>query len=155
MKWRGELVTSDKNKLEVLIVDDSPDFIWLLREIADESATYLNFTDVNDGITALAYLQKVPPYDNRAPVDVVFLDLNMPGMDGWEVLKNVRGDKRLKDLPIVVLTSSTQDSDARRAFHESANTFVTKPTNIARLRDFLTVFERFWESATTMPQTSF
>ena len=140
----------EKN-LHVLLVDDNPDQVFLIRAIAEQFAAHLTLTDVNDGPSALQLLRGQPPYDDTRPIDVVLLDLNMPGMSGWAVLDAIRHDEILRGMPVVILTSSTAEADIRRAYREMANSYIAKPSNLNRFGEILTSFESYWRQVAVLP----
>src|SRR5436853_6187202 len=113
--------------LAILLVDDDPGDCRLVEESLRDSKRASQVTVVNSGDDALAYLRKA----RGGKPDVILLDLNMPGKDGFATLKEIRGDKSLTQLPVVILTTSTNQADVDESYRLHANCFVSKPTAFA------------------------
>lgn len=112
--------------MRVLIVDDDPEIRTLLRTVLAYGELGVDLSEAASGPEALAILEAVP-------VDVVLLDVMMPGMDGFEVLASVRGRPTLADLPVVMLTARTAESDHIAAFRSGADAYLVKPFDIDEL----------------------
>jgi two-component system response regulator len=126
----------------ILLVEDNPDDAELTVRAFEESNTQSQIVTVADGEQALNYLFATGPYLDRDPEempDVVLLDLNLPKVDGLGVLLHMRSDIRTRRLPVVILTSSTEESDIIRSYDLGANSYVQKPVDFAQ---FLTAAEQ-------------
>jgi chemotaxis family two-component system response regulator Rcp1 len=137
--------------IEILLVEDNPGDARLTLEAFKEGKVLNNFTVINDGAEALAYLRREGPYANAVQPDLILLDLNLPKKDGREVLAEIKADERLKQVPVVVLTTSAAPEDVAGAYGSHANCYVTKPVN---LDDFLRVIqsiESFWLTLVKLP----
>jgi len=137
--------------IEILLVEDNPGDARLTLEAFKEGKVLNNFTVINDGAEALAYLRREGPYSNAVQPDLILLDLNLPKKDGREVLAEIKADERLKQVPVVVLTTSAAPEDVAGAYGSHANCYVTKPVN---LDDFLRVIqsiESFWLTLVKLP----
>src|SRR6059058_6221687 len=112
-----------------LVVEDSEADVELLREALADSDPAVELDVVRHGEDALAFLRREVPYDGAPAPDLVVLDLNLPGMGGFEVLEALRADvdPRLRRLPVVVFTTSTTPTDVDKAYDLHASSFVTKP----------------------------
>ena len=113
---------------------------------------------VPNGLEAVKYLKGEPPYSDRTkyPVpDIVLLDLKMPFMSGFEVLHWIRQRPGLKRLPVIILTSSVQDSDARAAYEAGANSYLVKPTDFNELVDSIKNLGDFWFDGSKLPEADF
>lgn len=138
----------------MLIVEDDPyDSKLILRAI--RKARILNPTRlIEDGASAIAYLAGKPPFDDRTafplPV-VVLLDLKLPKQSGFEVLQWLREQPTLSRLPVVVLTSSAENSDVNRAYDLGANSYLVKPVDSDALVDMLKTVELYWLFSNTKP----
>jgi two-component system response regulator len=138
---------SPVKEVEVLLVEDDPGDVELIREGLKGSNTTINLNIVDDGIKAMKYLKKGRPFAGTVKPDVILLDLNLPGKDGWEVLREIKGDEDLKIIPVVILTTSSAEADLKRSHDLGADCYVTKP---ARLEEFIAIvqsIDRFWFSA--------
>jgi two-component system, response regulator len=113
----------------ILLVDDSGDDVVLARAAFAQSGTLYNLIIAEDGVEALDYLLRQGDYAERhadAP-DLVLLDLKLPGIDGFEVLRRIRSEQRTTMLPVVVFTSSIEHEDVERSYRLGANSYVRKP----------------------------
>jgi CheY-like chemotaxis protein len=106
---------------------------------------------VGDGIEALAYLRQQGKYSAATRPHLVMLDLNMPRMDGREVLEAIKKDPDLRRIPVVVLTSSEAESDIARAYELHANCYVTKPVDIDHFLQVVKSIEEFWVEIVKLP----
>jgi CheY-like chemotaxis protein len=107
--------------VEILLVEDNPGDVRLTREALKEGKIRNNLNVVGDGVEALRYLRREGPYAESTRPDLILLDLNLPRMDGREVLEAVKADPSLRLIPVVVLTSSAAEQDIVRAYDLHAN----------------------------------
>ncbi|MGB0766096.1 MAG: response regulator [Phycisphaeraceae bacterium] len=119
-----------KSETRILLVDDSDDDIFLVREAFKESGVAHRLDAISDGEQALSFLKE----DGNRP-DVVLLDINMPRFSGFDVLEWVQSDPQLREIPIVMLTTSEQPEDVRRATEGGARDYFRKPVEFRHLRD--------------------
>ena len=134
----------------VLIVEDDTDDYALAKEALKECCPGIDLVWAKDGEEALGYLSD----KNNPQPSVIFLDLNMPKIDGWECLKEIRTSERLKHIPIVILTNSNNPADVVRAYRSGANNFVRKPSNYKELVRFLHTFRMYWFEYSMLPKIS-
>jgi CheY-like chemotaxis protein len=123
----------------ILCVDDDENDAFFVKRAFQDAGITQPLVVVEDGKTAIDYIAGEGPYTDRArhaPPCLILLDLNMPGMTGIDVLKWIRSTPRVCTLPVIVLTSSNQDSDINRAYVLGANGYLTKPS---RIEDFVTM----------------
>src|SRR5262245_15046004 len=113
--------------VEILLVEDNPADIRLMREVFREANVANRISVVMDGEQAMAFLRHEGPYHDVHRPDLVLLDLNLPRKDGRQVLAEIRDDPRLTTLPVVVLSTSTADVDVRDTYQHHANVFMVKP----------------------------
>jgi chemotaxis family two-component system response regulator Rcp1 len=139
--------------IEILIVDDSPEDIDLMREALEGTKLANNVSIVNDGVEALAFLRRQGVYKNAPVPSLVFLDLNMPKKDGREVLEEIKGDELLKQIPIVILTTSKDEEDIAKAYKAHANCYVTKPVDIVQFSKVVSAIDNFWFAIVELPPT--
>ena len=118
------------SETRILLVDDSDDDIFLVREAFKESGVAHRIDAISDGEQALNFLRE----DGNRP-DVVLLDINMPRFSGFDVLEWVQSDPQLREIPIVMLTTSEQPEDVRRATEGGARDYFRKPVEFRQLRD--------------------
>jgi chemotaxis family two-component system response regulator Rcp1 len=136
----------------ILLVEDSPSDVRLVREALKETAFPIQIVVARDGIEAMEYLHQSVAGTVARP-DMVLLDLNLPRKNGREVLTEIKNCPDLKQIPVLVMTSSKADEDINQAYNLNANGYITKPTD---LRDYLNVvraIENFWFLTATLPDT--
>jgi chemotaxis family two-component system response regulator Rcp1 len=105
-----------------------------------------------DGELALAFLRREGCYANAPRPDVVLLDLNLPKKDGREVLTELKADPRLRRIPVVVLTTSSNEEDILRAYDLHANCYITKPVDLDQFISVVQSIESFWLTIVTLPE---
>jgi two-component system, chemotaxis family, response regulator Rcp1 len=137
-------VTGADHKLEVLLVEDNSGDVELIR-LAFEAAHIVNPVHVvRDGEQAIAYLRCDSPFCDAKRPGLILLDLNLPRMNGHEVLRILKADVDLKHIPICVLTSSHDDNDVRRCYALHANSYITKPNTFADLVELALRIKDYW-----------
>ena len=137
--------------LPVLVVDDSEDDILLLKEAFVDCPLVEFVGAVEDGESALRYLRGEAPYADSPRPAIVLLDINMPRMNGFEVLAEMRADDALAGIPVVMLTTSKQESDILRAYSDGACSFISKPVNFDRMRQIAQRFSLYWTLVADTP----
>jgi two-component system, chemotaxis family, response regulator Rcp1 len=137
--------------IEILIIEDNPADIRLTREGLKEAKVVNRLHAVMDGKEALDFLHRRGAHRDAPRPDVIFLDLNLPGIDGHAVLSQVKDDPALRTIPIVVLTSSDAESDVVRSYEEHANCFITKPIDFAGFLRVVQAVENFWFTVVRLP----
>jgi CheY-like chemotaxis protein len=145
-------VGADGGRLvRILLVEDSPDDVLLTREALRE-AKFANHLDVvDDGDAAMRFLRKEEPFQDAARPDLILLDLNLPGKDGREVLEDVKGDPMLRQIPVVILTTSASDRDVLRAYDHHVNAYVRKPIDLDCFVDVVQAIDGYWLGIVTLP----
>jgi CheY-like chemotaxis protein len=137
--------------IEVLLVEDDPGDVLLIREAFDFNKVHNNLNVVSDGEQALAYLRLEGEYADQVRPDLVLLDLNLPRKDGREVLAEVKGDPTLRAIPIVVLTTSEAEEDVLKSYDLHANAYVTKPVDFERFVAIVRQIDDFFVSVVRLP----
>jgi CheY-like chemotaxis protein len=137
--------------IEILLVEDDPGDVLLIREAFEFNKVHNNLNVVNDGEQALAYLRKEDEYAAVTRPDLVLLDLNLPRKDGREVLAEVKGDPKLRAIPIVVLTTSEAEEDVLKSYQLHANAYVTKPVDFERFVSIVRQIDNFFVSVVRLP----
>ncbi len=144
---------SIKNRVaEILLVDDNPGDVRLAKEGLKESKVINNLHVVDDGVEAMAFLRKEGNYADAVTPDLILLDLNLPKKDGREVLAEIKGDKDLKRIPIVVLTTSQAEEDVMETYDLHANCYVTKPVDLDQFVNIVKSLNNFWFEMVTLPK---
>ena len=137
--------------VEVLLVEDNPGDVRLTREALREGKVQNNLNVAPDGVEALAYLRREGPYADAPRPDLILLDLNLPRKDGREVLEELKADSNLKNIPVVVLTSSQAEQDILRAYELHANCYITKPVDLEQFIHVVQSIENFWFTIVKLP----
>jgi two-component system, chemotaxis family, response regulator Rcp1 len=137
--------------VEILLVEDNPGDARLTLEAFKEGKVLNNITIMGDGVEALAYLRRQGNYARAVPPDIILLDLNLPKMDGREVLAEIKADERLKKIPVVVLTTSEAEEDVARAYGSHANCYITKPVELEQFLNVVQSIDSFWLSLVKLP----
>jgi len=145
------MTVSGPTVVQILLVEDSPGDVSLTREALREGRVRNELNVVADGVEAMAYLHGEPPYEGRILPDFVLLDLNLPRMDGREVLDEMKNDDALKHIPVVVLTTSSSEADVLRSYQLHANAFVSKPVAFGDFIDAIRQLEGFWLEIVRLP----
>ncbi len=138
--------------MEILLVEDNPADAQLVAEALDTFEVQAELNTVADGEEAIAYLRRQGRFSNSPRPDLVLLDLNLPRMNGHEVLQQVKADPDLLRIPVVVLSSSTLTEDVRRSYDLHANCFVVKPMGFAGFTEVIRTIERFWRTIVCLPR---
>jgi two-component system, chemotaxis family, response regulator Rcp1 len=115
---------------EILLVEDCPGDVRLMEEALQESHEPTHLSVVRDGQEAMGFLRQQGEYANAVRPDLILLDLNLPKKNGFEVLAEIRQDAQLKDIPVIVMTSSANPPDIRRAYALNANCCLTKSIDL-------------------------
>jgi len=137
--------------VEILLVEDNPGDVRLTIEALKESKILNKLNVVDDGIEALAYLNKEGKYKDRPHPDLIILDLNLPRKDGREVLAEIKEHKDFKRIPIVILTISEAEEDILKTYQLHANCFITKPVDINQFIKVVKSVSNFWFSIVKLP----
>lgn len=137
--------------VEILLVEDNLGDVRLTEEALKEGKIANNLSVVRDGAQALAFLHRKGEYAEAARPDLIFLDLNLPRMDGREVLAKIKEDPKLKSIPVVVLTTSEAEEDIHRSYNLHANCYVTKPVNMDQFVKAVQSIEDFWLAVVKLP----
>jgi chemotaxis family two-component system response regulator Rcp1 len=138
-------------RAEILLVEDNPGDIRLIQEAFQESGFSSNLNVTRDGEQALAFLRQEGTYRNSPRPAFVILDLNLPRKNGREVLAEIKMDRKLRQIPVVILSTSTSMEDVRYAYDLHANCYVPKPLDIDHLVKFGKSLEEFWLSTVILP----
>jgi len=143
---------SDKGRpVEILLAEDNPGDAELTRKALERGNIINNLHVVEDGVEAVAYLRQEEEYADKPRPDLVLLDLDMPRMDGREVLEEIKDDEDLRRIPVVVMTSSEAEEDIVQSYDLHANAYLTKPVDFGGFMDIVSSIEEFWLTVVKMP----
>lgn len=139
-------------EIQVLLVEDDPGDVLMTREAFEDYKVHNQLHVVNDGEQAMAFLRQEGEYAGLPRPDLVLLDLNLPRMDGRQVLDAIKSDPELSSIPVVVLTTSEAEDDVLRSYSLHANAYVTKPVDFVRFIDVVRQIDDFFVSVVRLPR---
>jgi len=139
---------------EILLVEDNDDDVFLTRMAFEQAKLIVNLHHVDDGEKCMAFLRKQPPYADAPTPDLVLLDLNLPVMDGREVLAEIVKDEALKHLAVVVLTTSYEAEDIAAMYKLRCNSYITKPVDFEKFVDAVRKLQDYWFTVVILPTAS-
>jgi chemotaxis family two-component system response regulator Rcp1 len=137
--------------IEVLLVEDNPADIRLTQEAFKEGRVTNHLSVVSDGVEALEFLRRAPPYEGAPRPDLILLDLNLPKKSGREVLEEIKADPVLRRIPVMILSTSRADQDLQKAYNLHANCYITKPVDLDQFLNVVRSIEHFWFNIVTLP----
>jgi chemotaxis family two-component system response regulator Rcp1 len=140
-------------EIEILLVEDSPGDVRLTVEALKEAKVHNRLSVVQDGVEAMEFLYKKGSFKDVIRPDLILLDLNLPRKDGREVLTEIKSDPKLRQIPIVVLTTSRAEEDVLRAYDSHANCYITKPVDFKQFMSVVKSIEDFWLTVVKLPTT--
>jgi len=138
--------------LEVLLVEDSPGDVRLTHEAFRDANKAIRMHVASDGVEAMAFLKHQHGYEDAPRPDLILLDLNLPKMDGREVLSQIKMDDRLKTIPTIILTTSEAQADIVKSYQLQANCYLTKPVQLEAFEGLVTSINDFWLTKAKLPQ---
>lgn len=130
--------------IDILLVEDNPADILLTQEAFEEAHFPHRLHLARDGVEALSFLRREGSHGQAPAPDVILLDLNMPRMSGLEVLDVLKVDEVLRNIPVVVLTTSRAEGDIWRSYNLHANAYIPKPVTVSEFVDIIRSFGSFW-----------
>ena len=137
--------------VEILLVEDDPGDVLITREALESSKVSNHLSVVSNGEEALAFLRREPPFGDAVRPGLILLDLNLPRLDGREVLASVKADPDLRRIPVVILTTSSADEDIVRSYDLHANAYVTKPVDFDQFMSAVRQIDEFFVTIVTLP----
>lgn len=137
--------------IEVLLVEDDPGDVLMTREAFADFKVRNQLHVVNNGVDAMAFLRQEGAYSDVPSPDLVLLDLNLPRMGGREVLATIKKDPKLRQIPVVVLTTSDAEEDVVSSYSLHANAYVTKPVDFERFIEVVRKIDDFFVSIVRLP----
>ena len=141
----------DARPIDVLLVEDDPGDVLMTREAFEDNKVRNTLHVVDNGVDAMAFLRKQGEYADAPTPGLVLLDLNLPRMDGREVLAEIKADAQLRLIPVVVLTTSEAEEDVVRSYSLHANAYVTKPVDFERFLSVVRQIDDFFVSVVKLP----
>jgi two-component system, chemotaxis family, response regulator Rcp1 len=147
-----KIIGGDAMPIEVLLVEDSPGDVRLTREAFLEANKSIRLHVASDGVEAMAFLRHEGAHVDAPRPDLILLDLNLPRMDGREVLALIKEDERLKTIPTVILTTSDSEADIVKSYQLQANCYLTKPAQWEAFESLVRSINDFWLTKAKLPQ---
>jgi CheY-like chemotaxis protein len=145
------VILSTVNPIEILLVEDNPADIRLTIEALRENRVQINLYIARDGEEAMAFLNRIEPFEDAVRPDLILLDLNLPKKDGREVLEEIKRHPSLRRIPVVVLTTSSAEADILKSYDLHANCFITKPVDLDQFLKVIRSIEEFWLAIVKLP----
>jgi CheY-like chemotaxis protein len=139
--------------IEVLLVEDSPGDVRLTQEAFRESNRAIHLHVASDGVEAMAFLNREGPHASAPRPDLILLDLNLPRMDGREVLAHIKADQGLKTIPTIILTTSVAEADIVQSYQLQANCYLSKPVQLEAFERLVKSINDFWLTMVKLPHT--
>jgi CheY-like chemotaxis protein len=139
--------------VEVLLVEDNPGDVRLTQEAFREANRAVHLHLAADGVEAMAFLRHQGIHTNAPRPDLILLDLNLPKMDGRELLAKIKQDDSLKSIPTVILTTSESESDILRCYQLQANCYLNKPVELDEFESLVKSVDEFWLTRVRLPRT--
>lgn len=145
------MVRQTLNSIEILLIEDSPSDANLTIQSLQQAKITNTLHWVEEGEAAMDFLYQRGDYPDAPRPDLIVLDLNLPGMDGREILAEVKADPSLRRIPVVVLTTSSNEEDVLRSYDLNANCYVTKPFDVQQFIQVVQLISDFWLTAVKLP----
>lgn len=145
------MVTPDERSIEILLVEDNPADIRLTQEAFKEGKLSNRLSIVSDGEQALAYLNRKSPFEHAKRPDLILLDLNLPGKSGREVLADIKNNPKLRQIPVIMLTTSSAEEDIFKSYDLQVNCYITKPVDMERFITVIKAIDSFWFNIVRLP----
>ncbi|MGB9978407.1 response regulator [Methanobacterium sp.] len=144
-------VNQTAKQIEILLVEDNEGDVGLVEEVFHEAKIMNNLNVAEDGEEAILFLRREGKFSNVPSPDIILLDLNLPGKDGREVLKEIKEDDELKRIPVVILTTSKAEEDILKSYNLHANSYITKPVDFDQFIKVIKSIENFWLDIVKLP----
>ena len=141
-----------ERSIEILLVEDNPSDVRLVQEGLKDGKLRNSLNVVGDGEDALAFLRNEGEYQDAPHPDLILLDLNLPRVDGREILTQIKSCPELKRIPVVVLTTSKSEEDILRSYELQANCYITKPVDLDQFITIVQSIEEFWLTIVRLPE---
>jgi len=138
-------------KINILVVEDSPGDARLIAEAFKETKVKTDVQVVQDGVDAMSFLHQQGAYQDAARPDLILLDLNLPRKDGREVLDEIKHDDHLKQIPVLVLSTSSHPQDVKYSYEHHANSYIVKPMDMDSFIQLIRNLEDFWFRVAKLP----
>jgi len=139
--------------IHILLVEDNEGDIVLTREAFEDSRILINMSVAKDGKRAIDFLSKEGEFSDQQLPDIILLDVNLPKRNGHEVLHYIKTNELLKQIPVIMLTTSSSATDINQSYKNYANCFITKPVDVQEFLNVVATIEKFWILIVKLPTT--
>jgi|SRR5687767_8554184 len=141
-----------KKEIKILLVEDNEGDVVLTMQALKKANVTNGINVAMDGEEAMKYLRKEGRFANAETPDLILLDINLPKIDGMEVLAEIKNDENLKSIPVVMLTTSDSENDIVRSYNNHANCYITKPVDFKKFIEVIQAIKDFWISIVKLPK---
>lgn len=138
--------------IHILLIEDNEGDILLTKEAFCEGKINNSISVVKDGWEAMLFLEKKEMFADAKSPDLILLDVNLPKLNGHEVLKRIKSNPQIQHIPVIMLTTSSSETDVFKSYHNHANCFITKPVEINNFLEVISSIEEFWISIVQLPK---
>lgn len=152
--YKTVLKKTAMEQVHILLVDDNEGDIVLTLEALSEARIINRISVVKDGAAAIRLLNQQGEYATQELPDLVLLDINLPKIDGKEVLAHIKKSETLKRLPVIMLTTSSSEKDILDSYNNYANCYITKPVDLVSFMEVIRTVEDFWITIVKLPKTA-
>lgn len=142
-------------QIHILLVEDNEGDILLTKEAFEDAKLINTLSVVKDGKAAIDFLTQKQNYEKTGLPDLILLDVNLPKMNGHEVLQYIKGNNLLKHIPVIMLTTSSSETDINLSYQNYVNCYITKPVEVDTFLDVISKIENFWISIVKLPTKAF
>ncbi len=140
--------------IHILLVEDNEGDIMLIKEAFEEAKLANELTILKDGEQAITYLEKKGSYKEAGVPDLIVLDVNLPRVNGHEVLQFIKYNSKLKHIPVIMLTTSSSNTDIKLSYDNYVNCYITKPVDVDNFMNAIISIEEFWVHLVKLPINS-
>ena len=137
--------------IEMLMIEDNPDDVELTIEALKDTQARINVSAAGNGVEAMEFLRRQGRFADAPRPDLILLDLNLPRRDGREVLRDIKTDPQLRHIPVMILTTSSDEDDVLNAYRSYVNCYITKPVDFDQYMEVIQAIELFWLRITRLP----
>jgi CheY-like chemotaxis protein len=146
------MITEHLNVVDILLLEDESADAYLVKMALKENKILANLYHVVDGREGLDFLQRAEKYTDAPRPDLIFLDLNMPRMNGYEFLKAIKANSMFCDIPVIVLTTSDVENDVVRSYESGAASYITKPVDMPQFMAAMNQLNDYWFTLVRLPK---
>ncbi|MCH8568997.1 MAG: response regulator [Balneolales bacterium] len=143
----------ERKSIHIFLVEDNQGDILLTKEAFEDAELDHRLTIVTDGEQAITYLKSIAEKDLSGSPDMILLDINLPKVNGIEVLKFVKSSEKLRHIPVVMLTTSSFEPDVMESYRNYANCYITKPVEVDEFIAAVTSLDQFWVKHAKLPRS--